>query len=256
MRRSQGMRLWPTPILDAPPITDAQEAIEQLSATGYIAQPGDSLVALIQSLGRNTPRILLGEGVFAITKTLTISRATQLISFAPGRTIFQRTTGFLGPMISITADDVHLKGITFQDTSRTQTVIDLHGNHCNIDGCLFLDFKNAIHAYTSGTLIPSRVKIINNRFRGPGFDTAVVGGDGHNILDDAIQLDTGTTGLVSGNHFSEWLTGFSQDTRSVDSATAVTTSAFTSNVAYDSIIRYKGGVGSVDSGNVATVQVF
>jgi hypothetical protein len=257
LRRSQRMSIWPVGVLETiPPLSEAQEAIERLGAMGYIATPYDPLSTLIQSLGRDNPRLLLSEGKYTINKTLTISRDIQIISLAPGRTIFVRETDFAGPMIQITANNVYLHGITFQDKDKSQPVIKIAGDSFSIQGCVFLDFKTAIEISTISPKTPVQGDIINNHFRGPGYDTGVAGSDALNILEDAIQINASGQYLVSHNHFSSWLRGFSVDTRAVDSVAAVTYSAFTSNIAQVGIIRYKGGVGSNDAGNVGTVQVF
>mgnify|MGYP001193317878 CR=1 FL=1 len=235
----------------------AEDALEKIDNIGVTVAPGEPLSAIISSLGQLGGRIFLTEGTHAVVSTIEITTPVQIIGLTPGRTRITRLVDSTDPIIRVSSDKVKLENIRFTDTHQNSNLIEVYGDDCDINDCVFDSFKTAIHLgfNTGRTLSPTRTSITRCRFV-EGKTTGVAGGDGKDIYSPAIYLNSTTEAIVAGNQLGEYASPSSTDTNVIETSASTTNSTFTMNVAPSWNIRYKGGSGNVNAGNVATVVTF
>jgi len=165
--------------------------------TGPVIGPSVDLQRAYFSLPEDGGRIMLGEGIYQIYETLTITKKNvAFVSTSPGKTIIRRSDSTSGELIKVdtTASNFRLVGVTLEDVSATNTSASLKilAPNATIKDTVFKDYHLGIHVYhTYGA------KITCNRF-----ELGAERGSYCVYLEDADDC------IVSTNDFHEALVGF------------------------------------------------
>ncbi len=112
-------------------------------------KPETSFKQAVSTIGRNGGRIYFTEGLWNFNSSITIdSSFVQLISLAPGRTVFRRSAAMAttDPIIVSSGDGATFEGIRFVDETDTvnTTALKITGHNSVVRNCAFEDYYNGV----------------------------------------------------------------------------------------------------------------
>jgi len=193
---------------------DALSLGAQVSALGTVLLPGEPLMSgirrAVSQKGAMGARLLVPGGVWDFgANGVTISMTgLEIIALSPGRTIFRRvlgsdagtifTTGAYTVkygVLTLTGDNVTVRGITFLDATGAAPAILATGDGVSVIGCVFQDCDRAVMAYQA-----NGIRVEGNTFTAVRASESVVtlGAMSRCIIsgnrgDGSLVLTSGTT---------------------------------------------------------------